>query len=39
MGADVRLSPDDLEKITAAADRVDIRGERYPEHMQRMINR
>ena len=36
---DVHLSPDDLLEITAAADRVDIRGERYPEHMQRMINR
>jgi aryl-alcohol dehydrogenase-like predicted oxidoreductase len=36
---DVHLTPDDLKQITAAADRVDIRGERYPEHMQRMINR
>ena len=36
---DVHLTPEDLKEITAAADRVDIRGERYPEHMQRMINR
>jgi aryl-alcohol dehydrogenase-like predicted oxidoreductase len=36
---DLHLTPDDVEEITEAADRVDIRGERYPEHMQRMINR
>jgi aryl-alcohol dehydrogenase-like predicted oxidoreductase len=36
---DVHLTPEDLNEITQAADRVDIRGERYPEHMQRMINR
>ncbi|HEV7709799.1 MAG TPA: aldo/keto reductase [Asanoa sp.] len=36
---DVDLTADDLKEITTAADRVDILGERYPEHMQRMINR
>jgi aryl-alcohol dehydrogenase-like predicted oxidoreductase len=36
---DVHLTPEDLKEITAAADRVDVRGERYPEHMQRWINR
>ena len=37
--ADVELSPADLEEITAAANRVDITGDRYPAHMQRWINR
>jgi aryl-alcohol dehydrogenase-like predicted oxidoreductase len=36
---DVELTPEDLAEITAAADRVDVQGERYPEHMQRWINR
>jgi aryl-alcohol dehydrogenase-like predicted oxidoreductase len=36
---DVALTPDDLKEITEAADRVDVRGERYPEHVQRWINR
>jgi aryl-alcohol dehydrogenase-like predicted oxidoreductase len=36
--ADVELSPADLEEITAAANRVDITGDRYPAHMQRWIN-
>lgn len=37
--ADVQLTPDDLAEITEAADRVDVSGDRYPEHMQRWINR
>ncbi|MBN1172412.1 MAG: aldo/keto reductase [Micromonosporaceae bacterium] len=37
--ADVELTTDDLNEITAAADRIDLQGERYPEHMQRWINR
>ena len=36
---DVELTSEDLEEISAAADRVDVQGERYPEHMQRWINR
>jgi hypothetical protein len=36
--ADVELSPADLEEITAADNRVDITGDRYPAHMQRWIN-
>lgn len=36
---DVHLTPNDFQEITEAAHRVEIRGERYPEHMQRMINR
>src|SRR6266542_4000076 len=35
---DIHLTPNDLKEITEAAHRVDIRGERYPEQMQRMIN-
>jgi aryl-alcohol dehydrogenase-like predicted oxidoreductase len=36
---DVTLSREDLAEITAAAGQVEIQGERYPEHMQRWINR
>ena len=36
---DVELTPDDLQEITDAADRVEVQGERYPEHMQRWIDR
>jgi aryl-alcohol dehydrogenase-like predicted oxidoreductase len=37
--ADVVLTPEDLREITSAADRVDLHGDRYPESMQRWINR
>ncbi|SNT65450.1 pyridoxine 4-dehydrogenase [Asanoa hainanensis] len=37
--ADIRLAPDDLDDITSAAEAVTVQGERYPEHMQQMINR
>jgi aryl-alcohol dehydrogenase-like predicted oxidoreductase len=37
--AGVDLTPDDIAEITAAADHVDVQGDRYPEHMQRWINR
>jgi aryl-alcohol dehydrogenase-like predicted oxidoreductase len=37
--AEVVLAREDLEEITAAADRVDLQGDRYPESMQRWINR
>jgi aryl-alcohol dehydrogenase-like predicted oxidoreductase len=37
--ATVELTAADLQDITAAADRADVRGERYPEHMQRWIDR
>ncbi len=36
---DVELTPADLEEITAAADRIPVVGERYPEAMQRLIDR
>jgi len=36
---ELELTAEDLEEITAAANKVDVQGERYPEHMQRWINR
>jgi aryl-alcohol dehydrogenase-like predicted oxidoreductase len=36
---DIELTSEDIEELTAAADRVDVQGERYPAHMQRWINR
>jgi hypothetical protein len=35
----LELIPSDLDEITTAADQVDVQGDRYPAHMQRMINR
>ena len=37
--ADLHLSDADLAEITAAADQVDLTGDRYPAYMQRWINR
>ena len=37
--ANVELTPDDLRQLNAAASKVPVQGERYPEAMQRMINR
>lgn len=36
---EVELTADDLAELTVAAEKVEIQGERYPEHMQRWINR
>jgi hypothetical protein len=33
------LEPTELDEITTAADQVDIRGDRYPAHLQKRINR
>jgi aryl-alcohol dehydrogenase-like predicted oxidoreductase len=38
-GANVELTPEDLRQIDAAASNVPVQGERYPDAMQRMINR
>jgi aryl-alcohol dehydrogenase-like predicted oxidoreductase len=38
-GANVELTPEDLRQIDAAASKVPVQGERYPDAMQRMINR
>ena len=37
--ADVQLSADDLVEIDAAADKITVVGDRYPEAMQQMIDR
>jgi aryl-alcohol dehydrogenase-like predicted oxidoreductase len=37
--ADLQLSDADLAEITAAADQVDLTGDRYPAYMRRWINR
>lgn len=37
--AEVGLTPAELAEITKASDQVDYQGDRYPEHMQRWINR
>jgi len=38
-GANVTLAPDDLRQIDQATSQIHVVGERYPEAMQRMINR
>jgi aryl-alcohol dehydrogenase-like predicted oxidoreductase len=37
--ANVELTPDDLRQIDEVTSRIQVRGERYPETMQRLINR
>ncbi|MEP7765925.1 aldo/keto reductase [Sanguibacter sp. 25GB23B1] len=37
--ADLHLEAEDLAELTAASDQADIQGARYPEHMQRWIDR
>jgi aryl-alcohol dehydrogenase-like predicted oxidoreductase len=37
--ADVELTPDDLNDIETATGGIEIQGARYPEHLQRMIDR
>jgi aryl-alcohol dehydrogenase-like predicted oxidoreductase len=37
--ANVELTPDDLRELDAAASKISVQGERYPESSQRMINR
>jgi aryl-alcohol dehydrogenase-like predicted oxidoreductase len=36
---DVLLSPDDLRAIESAAAKITVQGERYPEHLARMVGR
>ena len=33
------LTADDLREIDYAASRIEVRGERYPEHLQKMVGR
>ena len=35
----VRLTPDDLRQINNAASKISVQGERYPENLQKMIDR
>lgn len=35
----VELTPDDLRDIESAASRITVQGERYPEHLQRLVGR
>jgi aryl-alcohol dehydrogenase-like predicted oxidoreductase len=37
--ADLDLTPDDVAELTAASDSITVEGDRYPEAMQRMIDR
>ena len=37
--AAVELTPDDLRQIKNAASRIPVQGERYPENLQRLVNR
>ena len=37
--ASVELTPDDLRQLDLAASKIQVKGERYPESAQRMINR
>jgi aryl-alcohol dehydrogenase-like predicted oxidoreductase len=37
--ADIDLAPEDLQEIDIAASRITVQGARYPEQMQRMVDR
>jgi aryl-alcohol dehydrogenase-like predicted oxidoreductase len=37
--AEIRLTPDDLREIDRAAAEMSVQGERYPEHLQKMVGR
>jgi aryl-alcohol dehydrogenase-like predicted oxidoreductase len=37
--AALELTPDDLREIDSAASRIAVQGERYPEHLHRMVGR
>jgi len=37
--ASVELAPDDLRDINAAAAKITVQGERYPEHLQKLVGR
>jgi len=38
-GASVTLAPEDLAAIETASSRIEIQGERYPEHFQKLVDR
>ena len=35
----IELTPDDLREIDRAASEITVQGARYPEHLQRMVDR
>jgi len=37
--ASLELTPDDLREIESAASTVAVQGDRYPEHLNRMVGR
>jgi len=37
--ANIELTPDDLRQLDTAASKIHVQGERYPEAMQRLVNR
>ena len=37
--AEIELTPDDLREIESTASKITLQGARYPEQMQRMIDR
>jgi aryl-alcohol dehydrogenase-like predicted oxidoreductase len=37
--ASVRLTAEDLRDIQAAVSRIEVRGARYPEHLQKLVGR
>jgi len=38
-GASVTLTPEDLAEIETAASQIEVQGERYPEHFQKLVDR
>jgi hypothetical protein len=38
-GATVELTPDDLRQIDNASSKIPVQGERYPENLQKLVNR
>jgi aryl-alcohol dehydrogenase-like predicted oxidoreductase len=38
-GAEIALSPADLREIEDAVSHIEVRGARYPEHLQKMVGR
>ena len=37
--AAIELTPDDLRQIDSAASKIPVQGARYPEHLQKLVNR
>jgi aryl-alcohol dehydrogenase-like predicted oxidoreductase len=39
IGAAIQLTPDDLRQIDSATAKVPVQGARYPENLQKLVNR